>query len=80
MIFNVKVVDITPRQARSTVTSIKRFSRNIKKCFTGFLMLAIGEVFPSSLNVYLPLLSLCCLSDLLKGVKVTGFICAYPVF
>jgi hypothetical protein len=43
-------------------------------------MLAIGEVFPSSLNVYLPFLSLCCLSDLLKGVKVTGFICAYSVF
>jgi hypothetical protein len=43
-------------------------------------MLAIGEVFPSFLNVYLPLLSLCFLSDLLKGVKVTGFICAYPVF
>ena len=43
-------------------------------------MLAIGEVFPSSLNVYLSLLSLCCLSDLLKGFKVTGFICAYLVF
>jgi hypothetical protein len=37
MIFNVKVVDLTPRQAGSTVTSIKRFSRNIKKRFTGFL-------------------------------------------
>jgi hypothetical protein len=37
MIFNVRVVDLTPRQAGSTVTSIKRFSRNIKKCFTRFL-------------------------------------------
>ena len=37
MIFNVKVVDLTPRQAGSTVTSIKRFSINIKKCFIGFL-------------------------------------------
>jgi hypothetical protein len=34
-------------------------------------MLAIGEVFPSSLNVYLPLLSLCCLSDsFLKEFKL----------